>query len=167
MRRGFTLVEIMVTVAILGITVVATAWALNARATQQHDDAAVLTSLIARARSIATTNGEGATLGVTSSANGGSVVTVYSDRPYPSSNVTAIESETLDASTITFDGVSQPVAIFFDPSGAVSSSAWSNGQTFSSEPTCTTNVSISLAPVHGTAAAGAAMTLACTNGVVQ
>lgn len=167
MRRGFTLVEIMVTVGILTITLVAAAWALNSRATQQHDDAAVLTSLVARARSLATTNGVGATLGITSSAHGGSIVRVYSDRPYPGSNVTEVESETLDASTITLDGVSQPVAIFFDPSGAVSSSAWSNGETFSSEPACSANVSITISPVHGAAAGAASLALGCSNGLIQ
>lgn len=170
--RGFTLVDILTAIAILGIIAVAFALYFNPRANAQHADAKTLTGLFGRARALATTNGAGATLSFATRDDGHTAVTLYAFRPEPGANQPpALDTTILASSQVSIAAdsasLSAPAAIFFDPSGGVSAASWTPGSAGPSvEPTCT-NVSLAIAPPNRPSdPAATSLSISCSNGQI-
>ena len=164
--RAFSLVELLIVIGVLAVIAVGLVVAINGNGRQPYGDSDELRTLLVRARAEATTNGEGATLGIAPDPNGGTAVALYRFRPYSGTTLPApVWTQTFAESVIKAQGQSS-VGIFFDPSGAATSASWTAGQTIATEPTCAGAVSITITATFNSFDSAPALQLDCPSGLV-
>jgi prepilin-type N-terminal cleavage/methylation domain-containing protein len=137
MQRGFTLLETMITVAIVAMIVVAGgAFAQGFRPYAASSAVTRMAALLVTARSLAAASGNGATLTLVPSGDE-TTVTLYAGRPDGGAFGTVVTTDTL-AATITSAGVAgSTVTLFIDSAGTGTASAWVPSQgVLAAEPAC-------------------------------
>src|SRR5271165_3489533 len=139
-ERGFTDLEVTLAAALLALTLLAFgAVSLERRPGSLAAASVALPSLVERARALAETTGDGATLAFTPIASG-LAVTLYPHRPTSSSAFSPGGVEQLEryrvfvASSVS---AAAPFALFLSSSGGASYAAWSPASgVLDAEPQC-------------------------------
>jgi len=166
MQRGFTLLETIITVAIVAMLVVAGgAFAQAFHPYAASSSVARMSALLATARSVAASSGNGATLTLTPAPNGAqTTVTLYAGRPDGGAFGPVVTTDTLDA-TVTSAGVTgSTFSLFVDSAGTGTASSWTATQAASSvEPACPGPLDLTFAVSGGRATHA----LSCADMVLQ
>jgi hypothetical protein len=155
-ERGSTLLDVVLASALIGLGVLASgAISLASRPGSLDAAGAGLPSFVARARALAQTTGDGATLAFVPSSAGFSA-TLYPHRPIPGSAFdagTIEQSESFRVYFRTSTAGSGAFAIFFSSSGSASWTTWSPASgSLAAEPACLPPLEL----VLGASAAGVA-----------
>jgi hypothetical protein len=157
-ERGSTLLDVVLASALIGIAVLACgALSLGTRPGSLDAASVAVPSLVARARALAETTGDGATLAFTPSS-AGFTATLYPHRPIPESAFDAATIEQSESFRVYFgSSASGPkaFAIFLSSSGSASWTAWSPASgLLAVEPACLPPLELVLGPsAAGVAAA--------------
>ena len=155
-ERGSTLLDVVLASALIGLGILASgAVSLGIRPGSLEAATVALPSFVARARALAESTGDGATLAFAPSAAGFSA-TLYPHRPIPGSAfdpATSEQSESFSVYVRSSAAGGAAFAIFLSSSGSASWTAWSPASgSLDVEPACLPPLEL----VLGTSAAGVA-----------
>ena len=154
-ERGFTLPDLLLATALLASLALALgASSLSSRPGAVAATAAALPALVARARSLAETSGDGATLAFAPNATGFRA-TLYPHRPLAGSAFSPYDFERIEGFAASYGSSAAGAgafAIFISPAGTASWSTWTpSSGTLGAEPPCDAPLGIVLGPSAGAA----------------
>ncbi len=118
-ERGFTLIEVAVTIAIVAIVACASVWMLGMRPGALRHAVDEYDSALSVAHALAATSGNGATMVFAPHGNAGFTIRVYRGRPTSANAVTPTNTFVATSDTAISERTlgSPPFAIFFDSAG--------------------------------------------------
>ncbi|MHB1798390.1 MAG: prepilin-type N-terminal cleavage/methylation domain-containing protein [Vulcanimicrobiaceae bacterium] len=168
--RGFTLVEVTVATGILAAFLLAVgAIALGSRPFAVRSDATRFDALVAAARAVAASSGNGATLAFVSGGGGaGTTARLYAGRPNGGAmRLTSLAPVRLRAEVRAKNVGRPPFAIFFSSAGyaTAASGSYAPGSFLASEPPCPVPSPGAAVVTFSAGRAGESRTLPCPSAV--
>jgi type II secretory pathway pseudopilin PulG len=136
-QRGFTLLEMVITVGFIAILIIAGgAFAYSAQPYAARSAALRMTAMLATARQVAASSGNGATV-TFSAVTGGTLVTLYPGRPNGGTFGPSTLTDTIPATVTSASVAASPLALFIDSAGTGTATAWAvTSPAIAVEPAC-------------------------------